>query len=211
MDYSIDMTEPHPKKPKLEIPEGFQNFNQPSSSSQTHLKLSVNHLKNLLMEDTLDVAHESADNLSVIRFNERETFVINAPTSIISHWSLDFIPCLEIFARIYTKQQILCQWTSTLLAALRQIPYCAIKIKIFADEPQAVICPTNSLTFLRCTLWRFLLNYKSFMPSYLCQFLEAEFIHPANVKPNSKAPSAISPHSPRPPHNVCNKVTDIFR
>jgi len=211
MDYPIDMAEPHPKKPKMEIPEGFQNFNQPSSSSQTYLNLSINNLKRLLMEDTLDVTYELADNLSVIRLNERETFVINAPTYIIRHWSLDFIPCLEIFAQNYTKQQILCQWTSTLLAALRHIPYCAVNIKIFADEPHAVICATNSLTFLRCNLWRFLLNYKSFMPPYLCQFLEAEFIQPANARPNSKVPSEISPQSPRPPHNVCNKVTDMFR
>ena len=90
MDHSIDMAEPHPKKPNMEIPEGLHNFNQPSSSSQTYLNLSVNNLKSFLMEDTLDVDHNSADNLSVIRFNERETFVINAPTSIISHgpWTL---------------------------------------------------------------------------------------------------------------------------
>ena len=211
MDHSSDMAEPHPKKPKMETSEGLHNFNPPSSSSQTYLNLSVNNLKSFLMEDTLDVDHNSADNLSVVRFNERETFVINAPTSIISHWSLDFIPCLEIFARNYTKQQILCQRTSTLLAALRQIPHCAVKIKIVADEPHVVICPTNSFTFLRCTLWRFLLNYKSFMPSYLCQFLEAEFIPPTNARPNSKVPPEISPQSPRPLYNVCNKVTDLFR
>ena len=211
MDHSSDMAEPHPKKPKMETSEGLHNFNPPSASTQTYLNLSVNNLKSFLMEDTLDVDHNSADNLSVVRFNERETFVINAPTSIISHWSLDFIPCLEIFASNYTKQQILCQWTSTLLAALRQIPYCAVKITIVADEPHVVICPTNSCTFLRCTLWRFLLNYKSFMPSYLCQFLEAEFTQLTNLRPYSKVPSQISPQSPRSLHNVCNKVTDLFR
>jgi len=200
------MDEPQPKKPKMEIPERLLNFNQSSSSY-----LYVNNLKSFLMEDTLDVDHNSADNLSVIRFNERETFVINAPTSIISQWSLDFIPCLEIFARNYTKQQILCQWTSTLLAALRQIPYCAVKKKIFADAPQAVICPTNSPTFLRCTLWHFLLNYKSLMPPYLCQFLDTEFIPPTNARPNSQVLSEKSPQSPRSLHNVCNKVTDLFQ
>ena len=211
MDYSIEMAEPSPKKPKLETPEGSRNFKQSSSSSQTCLNLSVNNIKRFLMPDTLDVAHDLANNLSVIRSNERETFVINASTNTIKHWSLDFIPCLEIFASNYTKQQILCQWTSTLLAALRQIPYCAVKITIVADGQHAVICPTNSSTFLRCTLWRFLLNYKSFMPSYLCQFLEAEFTQLTNLRPYSKVPSAISPQSPRSPHNVCNKVTDLFR
>jgi len=211
MDSSTDMDEPHSKKPKMETPEGLLNFNQSSSSSHTSLNLSVNNLKSFLMEDTLDVDHNSADNLSVIRFNARETFVINAQTSIISHWSLDFIPCLEIFASDYTQQQILCQWTSNLLAALRQIPYCAVKITIVTDEPYAVICPTNSFTSLRCTLWRFLLNYKSFMPLYLCQFLEAEFTQLTNLRPNSKVPPEKSPQSSRSPHNICNKVTDLFR
>ena len=206
MDSSTDMDEPQPKKPKMKIPERLLNFNQPSSSH-----LYVNNLKSFLMEDTSDIDHNSADNLSVIRFNERETFVINASTSLIIHWSLDFIPCLEIFARNYTKQQILCQWTSTLLAALRQIPYCAVKITIVTDESYAVICPTNSFTPLRYTLWRFLLNYKSLMPSYLCQFLEAEFTRLTILRPNSKVPSEKSPQSPRSPHNVCNKVTDLFR
>ena len=210
MDYSIEMAEPYPKKPKLETPEGSQKFKQPSSSSQTYLNLSVNNIKRLLMSDTLDVAHDLADNLSVIRSNERETFVINASTYIIKHWSLDFIPCLEIFAQNYTNQQILCQWTSNLLAALRYIPHCAVNIKIFAEEPHAVICPTNSLTFLRCNLWRFLLKYKSFMPPYLCHFLEAEFIQPANARLNSRVLSDIPSRSPKTPPNACNKVTDTF-
>jgi len=212
MDHSIEMVEkPYPKKPKLETPEGIQKFKQPSSSSPTYLSLSVNNIKRLLTSDTLDLAHDLADNLSVIRSNERETFVINASTHLISHWSLDFIPCLEIFAQNYTNQQILCQWTSTLLAALRHIPYCAVNIKNFAEESNAVICPTNSLTFLRCNVWRFLLNYKSFMPPYLCHFLEAEFTQPANTQPIPKVLSEISPQSPRPPCNIHNKVINTFR
>jgi len=210
MDCSSDTAEPSPKKLKLEIPEGVQKFNQLSSSPQICLNFSINAIKRLLTSDSLDVAHDLADNLSVIRLNERETLVINAPTYIINEWSIDNIPCLEIFARDYTKQQILCQWTSTLLAALRHIPYCAVNIKIFADEPRAVVCPTNSLIFLRCKLWRFLLNYKSFMPLYLCRFLEAEFVQPANARPNSKVPSDISSQPLRTPHHICNKVTDTL-
>ena len=210
MDCSTDTTEPSPKKPKMEILEVAQKFNQQSSPPPKSLNVSIHNVKRLLTSDSLVVAHDLADNLSVIRLNERETLVINAPTYIISEWSLDFIPCLEIFARNYTKQQILCQWTSTLLAALRQAPYCAINIKIFADEPRAVVCPTNSLIFLRCKLWRFLLNYKSFMPLYLCRFLEAEFVQPANARPNSKVPSDISSQPLRTPHHICNKVTDTL-
>ena len=210
MDCSTDTTEPSPKQPKMEILEVAQKFNQQSLPPPKSLNLSIHNVKRLLTSDSLVVAHDLADNLSVIRLNARETIVINAPTYIISELSLDFIPCLEIFARNYTKQQILCQWTSTLLAALRQAPYCAINIKIFADEPQAVICRTDSLTFLRCNLWRFLLNYQSFMPPYLCRFLEAEFIQPTNARPDSQVPSEIPSQSPRPSHNTCNKVTDIF-
>ena len=190
----------------MDIPEKPLNPNQSSS-----LRLYVNNLKRFLMEDTSDINNDSADNLSVIRFNERETFVINASTSIITNLALDFIPCLEIFAGNYDKQQILCQWIRILLAALRQIPYCAIKITIVTDEPYAVVCPTNSFAPLRYTLWRFLLNYKNLMPPYLCQFLEAEFTRLTILKPNAKEPSEKSPQSPRSPHKVCNKVTALFR
>ena len=208
MDCSTDTAEPSPKKLKLEILDGVQKFKQTPSSPQTCLNFSINTIKRLLTSDTFDIAHDLADNLSVIRLNERETLVTNAPTYIISEWSLDNIPCLEIFAQNHTKQQILCQWTSTLLATLRHIPYCAVNIKLFADEPQAVICRTNSLTCLRCKLWRFLLNYKNFMLQYLCRFLEAEFIQPASARPNSKVPSELPSQSPRIPRNICNKVTD---
>jgi len=205
MGRSTDSVGPPPKKSKLDIPKGPQQSEE-VSSSQIGFKLLVDTIKPFSASNSLATFQNLTDNLSVIRLNRNEMLVINAPTYIISQWSDDNIPCLIIFAQDYAKQQLLCQWTSTLFAALRQIPYCAVRIKVSADEPQAINCRTDSHTFLRRKIWRFLLNYKSLMPQYLCCFLEAEFIQPATQWPNSTESSHILSQSHRTSQSICKKV-----
>jgi len=207
MDCSSDSVEPPPKKLKLEISKGPHQSPE-VSSLQISSSLSVDTVKQFLTSNSFATFKDLADNLSEIRLNRNETLVINAPTNIISQWSVDTIPCLTIFAQNYVKQQLLCQWTSTLLAALRQIPHCAVRIKVSAEQSPSVNCRTDSRTFLRCKIWRFLLNFKSLMPPYLCCFLEAEFKQSLDRWSNPNESSYISSQSHRTPRSICQKVID---